>query len=148
MDKEEFQKKYDNSILVCCTEDKIKKVLDSIVDTGIKKLILERLNKGFEVGEDYKDNVKKAFENWYKNSKPPKLNDEEQIMSFYFKSLCDDLIFRLDYIILKSSLEQLKDKTERHINLIQNIQLLSTLRSMPDGNKIIENLEKKLGQKF
>jgi hypothetical protein len=25
MDKEEFQKKYDNSILVCCTEDKIKK---------------------------------------------------------------------------------------------------------------------------
>ena len=26
MDKEEFQKKYDNSILVCCTEDKIKKV--------------------------------------------------------------------------------------------------------------------------
>lgn len=31
MDKEEFQKKYDNSILVCCTEDKIKKVF-SICD--------------------------------------------------------------------------------------------------------------------
>lgn len=28
MDKEEFQKKYDNSILVCCTEDKIKKVFN------------------------------------------------------------------------------------------------------------------------
>lgn len=28
MDKEEFQKKYDNNILVCCTEDKIKKVFN------------------------------------------------------------------------------------------------------------------------
>lgn len=28
MDKEEFQKKYDSSILVCCTEDKIKKVFN------------------------------------------------------------------------------------------------------------------------
>lgn len=28
MEKEEFQKKYDNSILVCCTEDKIKKVFN------------------------------------------------------------------------------------------------------------------------
>lgn len=28
MDKEEFQKKYDNSILVCCTEDDIKKVFN------------------------------------------------------------------------------------------------------------------------
>lgn len=28
MDREEFQKKYDNSILVCCTEDKIKKVFN------------------------------------------------------------------------------------------------------------------------
>lgn len=28
MDKKEFQKKYDNSILVCCTEDKIKKVFN------------------------------------------------------------------------------------------------------------------------
>lgn len=28
MEKEEFQKKYDNSILVCCTEDSIKKVFN------------------------------------------------------------------------------------------------------------------------
>lgn len=28
MEREEFQKKYDNSILVCCTEDKIKKVFN------------------------------------------------------------------------------------------------------------------------
>jgi hypothetical protein len=28
MDKEEFQKKYDNSVLVCCTENSIKKVLN------------------------------------------------------------------------------------------------------------------------
>jgi hypothetical protein len=28
MEREEFQKKYDNSILVCCTEDDIKKVFN------------------------------------------------------------------------------------------------------------------------
>lgn len=28
MDKEEFQKKYDNSVLVCCTENNIKKVFN------------------------------------------------------------------------------------------------------------------------
>lgn len=28
MDKEEFQKKYDNSVLVCCTENSIKKVFN------------------------------------------------------------------------------------------------------------------------
>ena len=28
MDREEFQKKYDNSILVCCTENSIKKVFN------------------------------------------------------------------------------------------------------------------------
>lgn len=28
MEKEEFQKKYDNSVLVCCTENNIKKVFN------------------------------------------------------------------------------------------------------------------------
>lgn len=39
MDKEEFQKKYDNSILVYCTEDNIKKVFNicDLVDLTVSK---------------------------------------------------------------------------------------------------------------
>ena len=45
-------------------EDKIKNVLDSIVDKKIKQIILERLNRGFENGKDYKTDVKKALINF------------------------------------------------------------------------------------
>lgn len=44
-------------------EDDIKKVLDKIVDGGVKARILERLNRGFASGEDYRNNVKKALDN-------------------------------------------------------------------------------------
>ena len=44
-------------------EDKIRKVLDSIVDKKIRALVEERLNRGFVNGQTYKDNPKKAFEN-------------------------------------------------------------------------------------
>ena len=39
MDKEEFQKKYDNSILVCCTENSIKKVFNicDLMDLTVSK---------------------------------------------------------------------------------------------------------------
>lgn len=39
MDKEEFQKKYDNSVLVCCTENSIKKVFNicDLMDLTVSK---------------------------------------------------------------------------------------------------------------
>lgn len=39
MDREEFQKKYDNSILVCCTENSIKKVFNicDLMDLTVSK---------------------------------------------------------------------------------------------------------------
>ncbi len=45
------------------TIDKIQNVLDSIVDNGIRKAILKRINEGFPNGSNYKDNPKKALEN-------------------------------------------------------------------------------------
>ncbi len=42
-------------------EDKIQKVLDSIIDERVKKVLLERLNSGFENGQTYKDDPKKAL---------------------------------------------------------------------------------------
>lgn len=44
-------------------QDKIKDVLDSIVDGNIRKEILQRLNQGFEDGKDYRNDVKKALDN-------------------------------------------------------------------------------------
>lgn len=44
-------------------KDDIKDVLDKIVDGGIRKRILERLNRGFEEGKDYRSDTKKALDN-------------------------------------------------------------------------------------
>jgi CRISPR-associated endonuclease Csn1 len=44
-------------------KDKIQNVLVSIVDNGIRKAILQRLNQGFPNGIDYKSNPRKALEN-------------------------------------------------------------------------------------
>ncbi|NDP20567.1 MAG: type II CRISPR RNA-guided endonuclease Cas9 [Paludibacter sp.] len=43
--------------------DKFQRTLDSIVDNGIRKVILNRLNFGFDTGESYKTNSKKALDN-------------------------------------------------------------------------------------
>ena len=43
--------------------DGIKDVLDKIVDGGVRKRILERLNRGFEEGKDYRSDTKKALDN-------------------------------------------------------------------------------------
>ncbi len=59
-------------------DDKIKVVLDSIVDKKVKEVVLNRLNRGFDNEEDYRIDVKKALNNfknldedplWYNESK-------------------------------------------------------------------------------
>lgn len=45
------------------TVDKIQNVLDSIVDKGVRDAILKRINEGFPIGSDYKNNPKKALDN-------------------------------------------------------------------------------------
>lgn len=44
-------------------KDDIKDALDKIVDSGVRKRILERLNRGFEEGKDYRSDAKKALDN-------------------------------------------------------------------------------------
>ena len=57
-------------------EDKIKNVLDSIVDGNIRDKVLQRLNQGFEDGKDYRDNVKKALDNLNNLDKNPIFADK------------------------------------------------------------------------
>lgn len=92
--------------------------------------------------------IKNALEKWYKEKTKSELIDGELIMCFYFDCLCHDLIFRLDYIILKSALDRLNKANEHHLNLVENIELANALRKAPNGKEIIESLEKKLGRKF
>ena len=92
--------------------------------------------------------IKNALDKWYKKNLLPELINEELKMKFYFKSLCNDLIFRLDYIILKSALDHLNERTDQHLGLLQYLELLSALRKMPNGKQVIDSLEKKLGRKF
>lgn len=63
-------------------DDKIKIVLDSIVDNKVREVVLNRLNRGFNVGDDYRKDVKKALSNfknleedplWYNESKGIKI---------------------------------------------------------------------------
>ncbi|KFE97946.1 hypothetical protein IX39_16165 [Chryseobacterium formosense] len=63
-------------------DDKIKIVLDSIVDNKVKEVVLNRLNRGFNNEEDYRIDVKKALNNfknldedplWYNESKGIKI---------------------------------------------------------------------------
>ena len=64
-------------------EDKIKIVLDSIVDKNIREKILQRLNQGFEKGKDYKDNVKKALENLNDLDKNPIYADKNNTIPIH-----------------------------------------------------------------
>lgn len=58
--------------------DGIKDVLDKIVDGGIRKRILERLNRGFEEGKDYRSDTKKALDNLRHLDKDPIFLDDNK----------------------------------------------------------------------
>jgi CRISPR-associated endonuclease Csn1 len=59
-------------------EDKIESTLNDIIDKGIKDTILKRLNRGFEEGKTYKDDVKKAFLNLKNLEQDPVWFNEEK----------------------------------------------------------------------
>lgn len=95
MDREEFQKKYDNSILVCCTENSIKKVFNiyDLMDLTVSKskqitaiLIGEQTAKSplFHVeqflSDFYKLTEKKKLKDNGNQSKEPTFNKGNKIM--------------------------------------------------------------------
>ena len=61
--KEELKKDPKTGLSSIVVTDKIKDVLEKIVDGGIRQRILDRLNRGFEEGTDYRANVAQALAN-------------------------------------------------------------------------------------
>ena len=61
--KEELKKDTKTGRSSIVVTDKIKDVLDKVVDGGIRRRILDRLNRGFEEGTDYRVNVAQALAN-------------------------------------------------------------------------------------
>ncbi len=74
--KEELKKDKKTGLPQIVVTDKIKDVLDKIVDSGIRKRILERLNRGFEDGTDYRTNTAKALENLKNLDEDPIYSDD------------------------------------------------------------------------
>ena len=52
--------------------------INSIVDKGIRRIVLDRLNRGFEKGTTYKDDVKKAFDNFRNLENDPVFSDKNK----------------------------------------------------------------------
>ena len=74
MDKEEFQKKYDNSILVCCTEDKIKKVFN-ICDLMNLTASNSKQSTAILIAKSPLFHVEQFFSDFYKLTEKKKLKD-------------------------------------------------------------------------
>lgn len=74
--KEELKKDKKTGLPQIVVTDKIKDVLEKIVDGGIRKRILERLNRGFKDGTDYRTNTAKALENLKNLDEDPIYSDD------------------------------------------------------------------------
>lgn len=74
--KEELKKDSKTGFSSIVVTDKIKDVLDKVVDGGIRQRILDRLNKGFEEGTDYRANVPRALENLKNLDEDPIFSDD------------------------------------------------------------------------
>lgn len=74
--KEELKKDSKTGLSKIVVTDKIKDVLEKIVDGGIRQRILDRLNRGFEEGTDYRANVAKALANLKNLEEDPIYSDD------------------------------------------------------------------------
>lgn len=74
--KEELKKDPKTGLSSIVVTDKIKNVLEKVVDGGIRRRILERLNRGFEEGTDYRANVPQALANLKNLEDDPIFSDD------------------------------------------------------------------------
>ena len=74
--KEELKKDSKTGLSKIVVTDKIMYVLEKIVDGGIRQRIVERLNRGFEEGTDYRANVAKALANLKNLDEDPIYSDD------------------------------------------------------------------------
>lgn len=93
MDKEEFQKKYDNSILVCCTEDDIKKVFNicDLMDlTASKSKQATAILIGEQTAKNSLFHVKQFINDFYKEI-------EEEKETKMFEQRMNNAIYKLKH---------------------------------------------------
>ena len=74
--KEELKKDKKTGLSQIVVIDKINDVLEKIVDGGIRRRILDRLNRDFEEGTDYRANVAKALANLKNLDEDPIYSDD------------------------------------------------------------------------
>ena len=74
--KEELKKDSKTGLSKIVVTDKIMDVLEKVVDGGIRQRILERLNRGFEEGTDYRANVTQALANLKNLEEDPIYSDD------------------------------------------------------------------------
>ena len=74
--KEELKKDSKTGLSKIVVTNKIMDVLEKVVDGGIRQRILERLNRGFEEGTDYRANVTQALANLKNLEEDPIYSDD------------------------------------------------------------------------
>lgn len=120
--KETFSVKFDNKGNEK-VEDKIKNVLDSIVDCKVKAIVLERLNRGFDSGKDYKSDVKKALQNFRNMENDPLFYNKEKgiiIKSIKLKTGLKDSVVPLRTDETGKEIAFVKTGNNHHIAIYRN----------------------------
>lgn len=93
MDKEEFQKKYDNSVLVCCTENSIKKVFNicDLMDlTASKSKQITSILIGEQTAKSPLFHVEQFFSDFYRG-----IEGREEKETKLFEQRMNNAIYKL-----------------------------------------------------
>lgn len=121
MNKEEFQKKYDNSVLVCCTENSIKKVFNicDLMDlTASKSKQITSILIGKQTAKNPLFHVEQFLNDFYKEM------EEEKKEVKMFEQRMNNAIYKLKqkygdtYIIKGTDIVTLMYITELGMNAI------------------------------
>lgn len=146
MDKEEFQKKYDNSILVCCTEDDIKKVFNicDLMDlTASKSKQATAILIGEQTAKSPLFHVKQFLNDFYKE-----MVRREEKETKMFEQRMNNAIYKLNqkygntYIIKGTNMDTvIKCITE----IGMNVNLEKERPTFSKGSRIMYTIEDENG---
>lgn len=124
MDKEEFQKKYDNSVLVCCTENSIKKVFNicDLMDlTASKSKQITAILIGEQTAKSPLFHVEQFLSDFYRG-----IEEGERKETKMFEQRMNNAIYKLNqkygdtYIIKGTNMDTvIKCITELGMNAVQ-----------------------------
>ena len=140
MDKEEFQKKYDNSVLVCCTENSIKKVFNicDLMDlTASKSKQITAILIGEQTAKSPLFHVEQFLNDFYNE-----MEEGEKKETKMFKQRMNNAIYKLNqkygdtYIIKGTNMDTvIKCITEIGMNV--NLETADdVIRIIGEGNVI------------